>query len=268
MSSTHSQRLALWLTAASLAFLPVTSSANERHFTYTYESAVLPPGAREVEVWSTARLGREGLYTRFDERVEFEVGLTEHLQTSLYLDFNSVTQRMGGELQSTTNFDGISNEWKYKLMDPVADAFGLALYGELGLRPDELELETKLILDKRMGPVLLAANLVLENGLEFETEKTEGELAVEVVGGASYFFTPRLSLGLEVRNTNLFPGYEAWEFSALHAGPVVSYTSDTWWVSFTVLPQLPALKRTEGGGALVLTEHEKFNARLLFSFHL
>jgi hypothetical protein len=268
MSSTHSLRLALLLTAASLAVLPFTSSANERHFTYTYESAVLPPGAREVEVWSTARLGREGRYTRFDERVEFEVGLTERLQTSLYLNFNSVSQRVGEEIQSTTNFDGISSEWKYKLKDPVADAFGLALYGELSLRPDEIELEAKLILDKRMGPVLLAANLVLENGFEFGATETEPVFLVEVVGGASYFLTPRLSLGLEVRNTNRFHEYTAMEFSALHAGPVVSYAADNWWLSFTVLPQLPALKRTEGGGALVLTEHEKFNARLLFSFHL
>ncbi|MFL5343566.1 MAG: DUF6662 family protein [Hyalangium sp.] len=264
----RSRRLHLALALASLTVLPFTASANERHFTYTYETAVLPPGGREVEVWTTARLGRDGYYTGFDERVEFEVGLTERLQTSLYLNLNSVTQRVGGELQSSTNFDGVSNEWKYKLMDPVADAFGLALYGELGLKPDELELEAKLILDKRIGPVLLAANLVLENGVEFEAEETEPELALELVGGASYFFTPHFSLGVEVRNTNLFPEYESWEFSALHAGPVVSYASDNWWVSLTVLPQLPALKRTEGGGTLVLTEHEKFNARLLFSFHL
>jgi hypothetical protein len=63
-----------------------TASANERHFTYTYETAVLPPGAREVEVWSTGRLMREQRSTRFDERVEFEVGLTERLQTALYLN--------------------------------------------------------------------------------------------------------------------------------------------------------------------------------------
>jgi hypothetical protein len=263
-----SRRLHLALAIASLTVLPFTATANERHFTYTYETAVLPPGARELEVSSTARLGREGRYTAFDERMEFEVGLTERLQTSLYLNFNSVTERVGGELQSSTNFDGISNEWKYKLMDPVADSFGLALYGELSLRPDEIELETKLILDKRIGSVLLAGNLVLENGIEFEAEEAEPELFVELVGGATYFFTPHFSAGLEVRNTNLFPEYEEWAFSALHAGPVVSYTADNWWVSFTVLPQLPALKRTEGGGTLVLTEHEKFNARLLFSFHL
>src|SRR4051794_20626531 len=71
--------------------LPGRASANERHFTYTYESAVLPQGARELEVWTTARLGRHQYFAQFDHRLEFEVGLTPRLQTSLYLNFSGQT---------------------------------------------------------------------------------------------------------------------------------------------------------------------------------
>src|SRR5581483_9323147 len=62
--------------AASLAALAAGVSltrpalANERHFTYTYESGVLPPGAREVELWSTYRTGRHEYYTELDHRAE------------------------------------------------------------------------------------------------------------------------------------------------------------------------------------------------------
>src|SRR4051812_1480656 len=88
---------------------PFAVAANERHLTYTYESAVLPQGARELEVWSTARLGREQRYARFDERVEFEVGLTDRLQTSFYLNFNAISQRVNESLLTESQFTGVSS---------------------------------------------------------------------------------------------------------------------------------------------------------------
>src|SRR5262245_32721798 len=71
---------------AVLAALTATASANDRHFTYTYETAVLAPGAREVEIWSTPRIGRTDYYTAFDERLELELGLTDRLLTAFYLN--------------------------------------------------------------------------------------------------------------------------------------------------------------------------------------
>src|SRR6516162_9438009 len=62
---------------------PVAVAANERHFTYTYESAVLPPGAKEIEVWATGGFGRNEYYAQLDQRLEFEVGLTERLMTAV-----------------------------------------------------------------------------------------------------------------------------------------------------------------------------------------
>src|SRR5262245_37079716 len=98
------------------------ASANDRRFTYTYESAVLPAEARELEVWTTARLGRNDYYSRFDQRLEFEVGLTNRLQTSLYLNYSGVTADSMGVRSSSFEFQGVSSEWKYKISDPVADA--------------------------------------------------------------------------------------------------------------------------------------------------
>src|SRR4051812_33373099 len=147
-SSVSSWLVSLLLAVPAIA-LPRLATANERHFTYTYESAVLPQGARELEVWTTARLGRDQYFARFDHRLEFEVGLTGRLQTSLYLNFSGETAETApGVRTSGMSYQGVSSEWKYKLLDPVADALGLALYGELLGSTDEFEFEGKVILDK------------------------------------------------------------------------------------------------------------------------
>ena len=75
-----------------LAALAGTSAgASERHFTFTYESAVLPPGKWELEPWNTFRLGKEDYFARLDTRLEAELGLSDRLQTSLYLNLSSRT---------------------------------------------------------------------------------------------------------------------------------------------------------------------------------
>src|SRR5262245_41025086 len=108
--------------------------ANERHFTYAYETAVLPPGARELAVWTTPRIGKDTFYPRFDQRVEFEVGLTDRLMTAFYLNATAKTAQAATGLASELEL-GVASEWKLKLLDPVADPFGLALYAEIGGTP-------------------------------------------------------------------------------------------------------------------------------------
>jgi hypothetical protein len=55
----------IWPSALLLAVLPaglavpLSARANDRHFSYTYEAAVLAPGDKELEVWTTYRNGRD-----------------------------------------------------------------------------------------------------------------------------------------------------------------------------------------------------------------
>jgi hypothetical protein len=253
------------LLAALLA--PLAATANERHFSYTYESAVLAPGERELEIWTTGRAGRDTRYVRLDERLEFEMGLLNGLQTSFYLNITAIGQDSGlGDLTKSTEVS-VSNEWKWRLLDSGADAIGLGLYFEVTAGVDELELEGKLILDKRIGNFLVAANFVAEHEWEYGLTETVKDLHLDGYLAASWFFTPRFSVGVEAWSSNVISDGQ-WEFSALFLGPVVSYTGDGWWVTFTALPQLPAPRPVEGGGTKVLTDHEKFQARLLFSWHI
>jgi hypothetical protein len=242
-------------------------SANDRHFGYVHETATMPVGAREVEVWTTARAVHDTYYSRLDHRVELETGLTDNLQGAFYLNWRNITAREAAGLKSVTEWQGVSTELKYKFSDPVADVVGFGLYGELGYSTDAVELEAKALFDKRVGPLLLAANFVGE--LEYEAEGEEFELeeiGLEGVFGASYALSRKLSLGLEFRSHNEIVEGEL-EAAALFLGPTAAYSSGNWWMTFTVLPQIAALKH-EGGGLRDLEDHEALEARLLLSFHL
>jgi hypothetical protein len=62
--------------------------ATERHFAFTYEVATTAKGELELENWVTWQFhgGRNGdpSSSEFDFRHEFEYGITDRLQTSLY----------------------------------------------------------------------------------------------------------------------------------------------------------------------------------------
>lgn len=259
---------------AALLALAAAASANERHFAYTYETATLPKDAKELEVWTTLRAGREDYYSRLEHRLEFEVGLADNLMTAFYLNWrNTTVEAVPGSLSTAYEWKGFSNEWKWKLSDPVADAVGFALYGEVGYNTDELELEAKTLFDKRVSNWLLAANLVGEG--EFEAEPGELELEeikLEADLAAAYFINQRLSLGAELRSVNLMEkeadGEMELETMALYLGPTIAYATESWWLSFAIQPQLPALKEEDGGSILDLSDNERINARLLFSFHI
>jgi hypothetical protein len=255
------------LTAAAIAALaPALASASERHFTYTYESAVLPQGAKEVEIWSTWRRGKPGgTYSALDNRAEFEVGVTDTFQVALYLNFEreTVEDTTTGELESESELEGFSIELKKKLADAAADPIGFAIYGEFSVASDEGEIELKAIADKRIGNHLIAANVTYELEAEIEPEETELEQKVEGVLGYAYFVAPNFTVGLEARNHNEITEEDGWEHSAIFAGPAVHWSKGDWWITGTWLPQLIAVKGETGDSGLVLDEHERYEIRVI-----
>jgi hypothetical protein len=249
----------------------LTANAQDRLFTYTYQSSVLNKGQRELESWNTLRTGREDYYARYDNRTEYEVGLGNNLQTAFYLNLTSKTKTISDNSEkslATENEIGFSNEWKLKLLDPVAHPIGLALYGEVGISSNEYELEGKIILDKKIGNLAIAANAVFEqefapgyvnNELEWEKEKKiEGYLAF------AYPLSPKFHLTLENAYKNVFVENEI-KHSALFSGLGFSYVHKNFWVNFTAMPQLTSFKG-ETNNNLNLNEYEKVQIRLLFSY--
>jgi len=254
-------------------FSAINSNAQDRLFTYTYQSSVLNKGQRELESWNTLRAGREDYYARFDNRTEYEIGLGKNLQTSFYLNLTSISSTSidnSSKSVSTEHEIGFSNEWKLKLLDPVANSFGAALYGEVGIFSNEVELEGKVILDKKIGNLTIAANGVYEQefapGYINNELKWQNEKKAEAYLAFAYSLNPKFNLTLENAYKNVFVESELTN-SALFTGLGFSYVQDKFWVNFTAMPQLTSLKG-ESTNNLNLNEYEKIQIRLLFSFML
>jgi mono/diheme cytochrome c family protein len=255
------------IAVAALAVLlcPLGLRASDRHFTFNYESDVLGAGGKELETYTTFKFGRDLYYSALDQRLEFEVGLGGNAQTSLYLNFEQEMADDGtGNVASSFLADGISNEWKFKLKDNLTDDFGLAVYFENAFKPDEYELETKLILDKRSGGWLWALNLTAEPEYHF-IDNTFALSLIPSMGFGAFLLPDRLFLGLEFQNDTFFEGAPLAPVSSVFsAGPVVSYALEDWWVTLTFLPQWVNWL----GPGLDFSESQRFQVRLAASVSL
>lgn len=197
-------------------------------------------------------------------QAELELGLGANWQTSLYLDFGTVHDGPSG---STVQNWMVSNEWKWKLLDPVADALGLALYGEVTAGVSAYELESKLILDKRLGRLLLALNLIGELEWESQFSGWLHEQQLEASAGAEYAVGAGFHLGLEARVNTVWETHTGFVGGAVFLGPVLSYVRPTWWVALSVMAQATGFGSGTVNG-LELDDHERLNVRLLAGFDL
>lgn len=258
--------------ALALLFVAGGANASERHFAFTYETAVLAEGDAEFEPWTTLRVGRERYYSRIDNRLEFELGLFPNLQTALYWNLSRTTEDLedpiSGELirVSTTSLNSIASEWKYSFSNPVADALGSAIYLEGTYGPALAEVEGKLLLDKQLGDVILALNLVAEKEWEIVRPETIDRLVFEGDLGVGYFFTPSFVGGVEVVSETFVESDEVTS-SALYAGPTLAYADSHYFLTVSVTPQVFAPK-SQSGDPTDLVRGEAARGRVLLGFHL
>jgi hypothetical protein len=253
-------------------FCALQLNAQDRLFTFAYQSNILNKGNKELEVWTTMRNTRENYYRAFDHTLEFEIGLGNNLQTAFYLNYGySKGIEASNNVQSLVSENNYSfaNEWKLKLTDPVVNRLGSALYLEYTLSPDAVELEGKLIFDKQIGNLVQAFNLTGEyefknefvnNGTQIDIEM-EKELTLNLNYALAYKLNNHFAIGAEFINKNVFEKEEL-EFSVLSAGPCFSYFNEGFWINLSCLPQLHDFKSNN----LELTSNERIQTRLIFSY--
>jgi hypothetical protein len=260
-------------------------------FGYVYTTDIEEPGETEVSLWATDRRGKaEGHYDAQDYRLEVERGISERFQVSGYLNLASHHIRaIGGEFEPVHRnfgFQGLSAEFKYQVLNPTHDRFGLAFYAEpawsriskvKGEKAREFEFELKAIAQKNFAHdrLVWAANLTLEPEWEREHEEVAGtiepgaekELALEVASGVSYQVAPRWWVGVEGRYHSVYPDWMHGlhrENYAVYAGPSVHYAAGEWAVTATWQPQLFG-SPSGPGSSLELDDHEKRELRLKLS---
>ncbi len=234
-----------------------TLAASERELSYTYTSAVLAPGQKEIELWGTFRTGREYYYRAFDNRLELEYGLAENVQAALYLNFSSANSDPDGTgVVERDSVNGISAELKWKLSDAVADAVGSALYIEPEISGHEAAIELKGILDKRVGSELFALNLTLEPEWELEPDAHKPEFIGEITAGWSHRLSSRWALGLEFRDRLVVEYADTdseseWEVErhVIHGGPALHAVGNGMWATLSVMPQLYAFRVEDGNSS-------------------
>jgi len=214
----------------------VTSSfAGVRHFTYLYEAPTSPPDSVELENWVTWKPGdNPSRFDQVDFRHEFEIGITDRLQLSVYVaDWNYLSNAE----HSGFGYSDTGIELIYNLTNPVIDPVGLSVYQEYKAGRRLFEWESKVIAQKNFGRWIFAYNGTLEAVWEGRgLAEREGELSQAL--GASYEISPRLSLGLELLHEFIFPDWrDNQKIRNVFVGPNVSYRRNQWFVTMTALAQ-------------------------------
>lgn len=178
-----------------------TAEAHPRPLPFSYTVASQPQGALEVEqyvdltplqVTRETDVGTEEVTAlRAILQTELEYGFTDRLEGAFYFVF-----RQGASSQTPAlRFQGLKQRLRYRLFDDVEAPVGLSLYGEVAEYFDEFEFEEKVILSKRLGPWLLAANATFEQEYYFQDEGTK--FIYQPSAGVAYEVVPAFSLGLE-----------------------------------------------------------------------
>jgi len=224
------------LTGATLLAGLCLAPANERRFTYAYESTTPPKGLIEVEQWFTFKDYDD--QQRYEFRTEVEYSFTDRFQLAFYLSDWRYTDAETGKDKAEWRTAGI--EGVYSLTDPNKDWIGSAIYGEALLGPEKFALEGKLLLQKNFGPLALVYNFILEAEWEGESLRNLDERVgvIENVLGASYQVSPAFFIGAEAVHEVEFEDWSTAGDHVFHAGPNVSYRNKAFFATATALFQL------------------------------
>ena len=199
------------------------ASANPRALPFTYPSESLPQGQIEfeqfVDMTPVPALTLEGdrrLQPLATMTTELEYGITSALELGLYLQLSSDPSLGAGF--SPFLFDGVKQRLRYRLADPGEWPVDVAFYAEIAELHDELELEGKVILQRRFGQFRVASNLVIEREFYYAGEQ---EWVFAPTLGLTFEPNPSLSVGLESFLNAEFGAEEELAAESFNASPQV-----------------------------------------------
>jgi hypothetical protein len=191
------------IAAPALAAAPATSRANPRALPFTYTTDTLPAGGVEIEQYVDLEPLRAvspasampAWYVPSAFQTEIEIGLADRLELGLYM---TIVPDPGEQYASKAVFpgtgSGLKQRVRYIFADPDAWPIDAGVYGELTENEREVEIEAKLLVQKRFDRLRIAANLSGEYELYFSGQR---ELVLNPSLGATYEVSPKLHLGVD-----------------------------------------------------------------------
>lgn len=242
--------------------------AAEALFGWIYTTDLHPKGTAEIEQHVFLQDGQsQGAYDNVQLRTEYERGITDNYQASIYLNSRYVRARRNGldgqtggpDVDFPDGFDttrsyskfrveSVSLENIWRLRNPITDGYGVALYLEPEIGPHVRELETRLILQKNLldDTLVLAGNVMaaMEREEGFASGEVEKATMIDLTAGASYRLADHWYAGLETRNHREFTGYGLGnkDHSAWFLGPNLHYAAQRFWVTAAWRHQLPVVQ--------------------------
>jgi len=240
--------------------------ADRRYFGLSYLAYTPSAKELEIELWQAAKIGKEsGSFLRWQPQIEFEYGVTERLASSVYFNYN-LSRASGNDFSSSPlSFESVSLELRYRLTNPGEYFADPALYLEFTKGNGFAEYEPKIILSKRFGNYISALNVA--SAIEKNDDEGETESELEITMGLGYEITNGFFAGLELRHTREYEEFlDELKNNSTFVGPTIGYATGD--VNF-VLSFLAQVNGNPGTYKnLDLTEHEKYEVRLLASVEL
>jgi len=194
----------VFLGAAVLGAIASPARANPRSLPFTYTTDTLPEGKVEIEQYvdlvplraRNANSGEAEWYLPSSFQTEIEIGLTDRLELGLYFTYvpDPPDTLIANEALFPGTGNGLKQRLRYILADPGAWPLDVGVYGEVVENEREVELEAKLLLQKRFDRLRLAANISGEYEWYFEGQR---EIVLNPSAGATYEVTPSFHLGID-----------------------------------------------------------------------
>ena len=186
-----------------LAGSAAPSHANPRALPFTYTTDTLARGAVELEQYVDLVLLRAfsssssafQWYLPSAFQTEVEIGLADRLELGLYMTFvPDAGDQFGSKALYPGTGNGLKQRLRYIFADPGAQPIDVGVSGELVENEREVELEAKVLLQRRFDRLRIAANLSGELELYFSGQR---ELVVNPSLGATYEIAPSLHVGID-----------------------------------------------------------------------
>jgi hypothetical protein len=180
-----------------------SASANPRPLPFTYNYETLPEGGAEVEQYVdlvpveavSTTSGTNVWYTATQFQTELEYGVTDHLELAIYGALEPTPGDAYASTPDLTEGTGLKERLRLRVADENVLPVDIALYGEVVEYETEFELEAKIILQKRIGNLRIAANLWAER--EWYYSVNQRDWVVNPTLGATYQVTPLVNLGVD-----------------------------------------------------------------------